>query len=132
MNFYFKVLLVIIACFNVSFLSAQLEICEISNDGTVEIVNTSDNAVDVSNYWLCNRPAYSRFNTLNIECGQLNVAAGESLTVSGFSLNSAGDELGIYTNSSFGSASGLLDYVIWGDRQGCTRDTVAVAAGLWT
>ena len=132
MNFYFKVLLVIIACFNVSFLSAQLEISEISNDGTVEIVNTSDNAVDVSNYWLCNRPAYSRFNTLNIECGQLNVAAGESLTVSGFSLNSAGDELGIYTNSSFGSASGLLDYVIWGDRQGGTRETVAVAAGLWT
>ena len=63
----------IIACFNVSFLSAQLEISEISNDGTVEIVNTSDNAVDVSNYWLCNRPAYSRFNTLNIELSLIHI-----------------------------------------------------------
>ncbi len=109
-----------------------LEINEISSDGSIEIINTSDDVLDISNYWLCNRPAYSRFNTVTIECGDLNLEPGESVTVSGFTVESTGDELGIYVNSSFGSASGLVDYVIWGERSGGTREDVAVAAGLWT
>ena len=104
----------------------------ISSDGSIEIINTSDDVLDISNYWLCNRPAYSRFNTVTIECGDLNLEPGESVTVSGFTVESTGDELGIYVNSSFGSASGLVDYVIWGERSGGTREDVAVAAGLWT
>ncbi len=132
MKYYLKVLFVVIAYFNISILSGQIEISEIASDGTVEIINSGANTVDVSNYWLCNRPAYTRMSNLTTECGNLSLAAGESVTVSGFNLDAAGDELGVYSNSSFGSSSGLEDYVIWGNRSGGTRETVAVAAGLWT
>ena len=67
-----------------------------------------------------------------MECGNLIVEEGETVVVSGFNLRNNGDELGLYTSSSFGSASALQDYVIWGSRSGSTRESVAVSAGLWT
>ncbi len=132
MIFYFRTILVFLACFYVSVLSSQIEISEITADGTVELYNFSDTTLDISNYWLCNRPAYDRLSTLDIECGALNLASGESVTLSGFNLDGAGDELGVYLNSNFGSVSGMVDYVIWGNRTGGTREAVAVAAGLWS
>ena len=121
-----------IAFFNISFLNSQIEISEISDNEEIELINTGAVTIDVSNFWLCNRPAYSQLSNLTLECGQLNLAPGETVTVSGFAIDNAGDELGVYTNSSFGSPTGLLDYVIFGNRQGASRESVAVAAGLWS
>ncbi len=67
-----------------------------------------------------------------MECGNLILEEGETVVVSGFNLRNNGDELGLYISSSFGSASALQDYVIWGSRSGSTRESVAVSAGLWT
>ena len=132
MKLYLKILFLMITLGGASSLSGQIEISEISSNGTVELINTSSNTVNVSNYWLCNRPSYTQLSNLMLECGQLNLAPGETVTVSGFGLSANGDELGVYTNSSFGSAASLDDYVIWGNRAGSTREAVAVAAGLWT
>ena len=96
------------------------------------IRDRSTSTVDISNFYLCSRPSYIQLNNLTVECGQLNLAPGASVTVSGFSINNAGDELGVYNNSTFGSPAGLFDYVIFGNRQGPSRETVAVSAGLWT
>jgi len=131
MDLFFKQLLVMAFVLLSQFGYSQIQIVEISDNGYVEMINSGSSTVDVSDYWLCNRPAYDRFSSLTLECGQLNLAPGASLTLSGFGLSSAGDELGIYINSSFGSSAALDDYVIWGNRGGSTREGVAVAAGLW-
>ncbi len=132
MKFYYRFLLILAALLSAHYLVGQIQISEIADDGTVELVNSGGSTVDVSNYWLCNRPDYSRLSTLTLECGQLNLLAGESVTISGFNLSAAGDELGIYSSSNFGSATAITDYVIWGNRAGATRESVAAAAGLWT
>ena len=49
-----------------------------------------------------------------------------------FSLSFEGDELGVYSSGDFGDDQSILDYVIWGDRSGPTRESVAVSAGIWT
>jgi len=89
--------------------------------------------VDISTYWLCDRPGYERLSALTIECGSLALEAQESVTVSlastSISINPAGDEMGLYTSSSFANANDLIDYVIWGDRTGSTREPTAVEAG---
>ena len=115
-----------------SSLSGQIEISEISSDGFVELINTGNTTVDVSEWWLCDRPRYTRMTNLTLECGNLEIAPQQTVTVSGFNLNPLSDELGVYSNSNFGSVSGLEDYVIWGSRGGSTREAVAAAAGIWT
>ncbi len=110
----------------------QIQISEISDNSFIEVVNSGPSTIDVSNYWLCNRPIYQRLSALTVECGQLSLAPGASVTLSGFNLSASGDELGVYNSSSFGSASAIVDYVIWGNRGGSTRESVAVAAGLWS
>ncbi len=132
MRLFFKQLMAVAFLLLAQISYSQIQIVEISDDGYVEMINSGSSTVDVSNYWLCNRPAYDRFSSLTIECGQLNLAPGSTLTLSGFGLSSAGDELGIYVNSSFGSSAALDDYVIWGNRAGSTRESVAAAAGLWS
>ncbi len=132
MNSFCKLLMVFATLLFVHQSYGQIQISEISDNSYIEVVNSGTNTIDVSNYWLCNRPAYSRFNTLTVECGQLNLAPGASVTLSGFGLSNSGDELGIYINSNFGSVSAMADYVIYGNRGGSTREAVAVAAGLWS
>jgi len=127
-----KAWLIFLAIMSISSVQGQVVISEISGDGRIELMNTGTEAVDVSNYWLCNRPAYSTVVSRTLECGDLLIEGGETVTISGFNLNRAGDELGLYTNSNFGSSAGLIDYVIWGNRSGGTREAVAVSANLWT
>ena len=112
---------------------AQVEVSEISGSGSIELINNGTSAVDISNYWLCNRPAYSRLSTLDIECGSLDLEAGATVTINdpAFRLDGSGDELGVYLNSNFGSSASLIDYVIWGNRNGSTREALASSDGLW-
>ncbi len=115
-------------------IQAQVAINEITANGEVEIINTSDETIDISSYWLCDRPAYEQLRNLTISCGDLNLAAGASVTVvtSAITVNPAGDEMAIYSSSSFGSSSAIVDYVIWGNRSGSTRESTAAQANLWT
>ena len=105
---------------------------EVSNDGQVEIFNGTDEAIDVSNYWLCNFPTYTRLSNLTLECGSLMIQPGEYTVVSGFSAFNATDaELGLYRTNSFSSANAIVSYLEWGS-SGHQRAGVAISAGIWT
>ena len=65
-------------------LNAQVVINEIFPGGTVELLNTGTSTVDVSSYWLCDFPAYEQLSNSNIQCGELMLAAGETVTVDDF------------------------------------------------
>lgn len=88
---------------------------------TVTVTNLGD-AIQPAGFWLCNFPAYDQVNQ--------SVAAGASLTVSFTSLATDDGEVGIYSDSSFGSASSMMDYMQYGPGSH-TRAGVAVQAGVW-
>lgn len=105
---------------------------EVGANGWIEIINNTGQTVDVSNYWVCNRPAYAALSTLSIECGDLNLDPGEIVVVSGFDgLDVVDGELALYNTNSFGSATAIVSYMEWGTT-GNGRSALAVTAGLWT
>ncbi|MEL7162483.1 MAG: hypothetical protein AAFN92_17125, partial [Bacteroidota bacterium] len=109
----------------------EVIINEVAADGRIELFNGTDEAVDVSDYWLCNFPAYTRIGTLTVECGELLIQPGEVTVVSGFNGFDAVDaELGLYTTNSFGSSNAIISYLEWGST-GHRRSNVAIAAGVW-
>ncbi|MEM8906542.1 MAG: hypothetical protein AAGD05_01745, partial [Bacteroidota bacterium] len=113
-------------------LNAQVVINEVASPGTIELKNIGDSTVNVTNYWLCDFPSYQRIGNLNLQCGNLMMAPGDILVVDDFNVVSAADgEMGLYSNNSFGSSTGLESYVEWGsaDHQ---RSSLAVEAGVWT
>lgn len=97
----------------------------------VEIVNNGEGTVDLSGYFLCLGPGtYQRIGDLTVN-GNLQLAAGEYLSVS-YEMPNAEGGLGLYTNNSdFTDASTLADFVQWGTG-GTARENVAVAAEIWT
>ena len=114
------------------FLNAQIIINEILTNSEIELKNIGATMVDVTSFWFCNWPGYAQVGSANhtIVCGNLNMAPGSILVVSGFSLDYADSELGLYNSSAFSQASAMMDYVEWGST-GHQRSTVAVAAGIW-
>ena len=112
--------------------SQSLVITEIS-ENSVEILNQSGETIDLSTFWLCNRPGYDMIGSLDVTCGDLSLTPGSLVAVTPtFTLNGTGDELGLFTNNSFGDPNAIIDYVIWGDRSGSTRESTAVSGGIWT
>ena len=102
-------------------------------DGRVEFKNLGSSSIDISNYWVCNFPAYDRIGTLNIVCGgDYILDPNELVTVDlEFTIDSNDGEFGLYSTNDFGNASAILDYVEWGST-GHGRSGLAVTAGIWT
>jgi len=108
----------------------------------VELVNTGGTTVDLSSYWWCNRvngsPRYavvgssSTIDATLSTATSFTVAPGEILvlTLTDNFLPDINGELGLYSTSSFSSASSIEDYVLWGASG--ARDSVAELAGIWT
>lgn len=110
---------------------AQIIINEIdAGNNNVEILNIGASTVDVSGYFLCSFPTYNTLGSLTLVSGSTDLAPGEFLVVNGHSMSPQDDELGLYINGSFGSASSIIDYVEWGS-SGHARSSVAMAAGIW-
>lgn len=101
----------------------QADLFELRNDTTAEI--------DLSDFWLCANRSYRELSELSVDAGTLQLAAGASVTLSGFDFAEASD-LGIYASQSFSSADALRAYVKWGQSGSADRESVGVAAGLWT
>lgn len=96
----------------------------------VEIFNNSNAAVDLGSYWLCLGPGqYAQISDLVTE-GNVNLDAGEYLSVS-YEMPQGTGGLGLYSTNEFGSASAIVDFVQWG-AGGNARENVAVEANLWT
>ncbi len=115
----------------------QLEnviINEVGVDGRIELYNGTAAAVDVSNYWLCNFPAYSRIGdatSITVESGNLLMEPGEFLVLSGFGgFNATDAELGLYVTNNFGDAASLISYLEYGSA-GHRRAGLAIVNGIW-
>ncbi|MFT7121814.1 MAG: hypothetical protein ACJAZ9_002002, partial [Neolewinella sp.] len=108
---------------------------EVGQDGRIEIYNGSNAAVNVSDYWLCDFPAYKRIGDateITVESGNLMMQPGDFLVVSGFSpFDPLDGEMGLYSSSSFGSAAAMVSYLEYGSA-GHTRSGLAISNGFWT
>ena len=131
--FFLAPIFTLMLLFFTSLLPAQIVITEVSASGEVEIKNLGAANVNIGTYWLCNFPAYDLISDLTVTCGSVVLEPGKVLVVKGknVGVNPADGEMGIYTNSSFGSAAGLIDYVEWG-KAGHRRATLAIANGIWS
>ncbi|MTB52537.1 T9SS type A sorting domain-containing protein [Lewinella sp. W8] len=104
---------------------------EVTATGQVELFNGTDAAIDVSDYWLCNRPTYQQLSQMTVECGSLMIQPGEYLVVSGFTgFNAVDAELGLYTTNEFSNSDAIVSYLEWGSA-GHGRSATAIAAGIW-
>jgi len=97
----------------------------------VEIFNNGQVTVDLEGYFLCLGPGrYRPVRELERE-GNLQLEAGEYLTLEYNMPNEEGG-LGLYRNNAgFGNADNIVDFVQWG-AAGSPRENVAVEAQLWT
>jgi hypothetical protein len=110
---------------------ADVRINEIhEGDQWVELLNTGDAEVDVSDLWLCVRPEYSQVSDLNVLAGTTTVPAGGYVVVEWSAIQSGTGEVGLYETDAFADANAMLDYVQYG-AAGQGRASVAVAAELW-
>ncbi len=109
----------------------------------VVITNFGSETIDLSGYWLCQRPSYAAIPSVELAPGEfLSIDLGGdvffpipgsktiegSLNVGG--LNPTSGELALYSSNSFGSAEAIVSYVEWGTA-GHGRSSVAVQAGIW-
>ena len=112
-------------------LNAQVVISEVFSGGSFELRNTGNSTANISNYWICDFPDYRRIDQLTIECGSLNLGAGEEVVLTAPGLHETNDsELGLYTRNNFGDATALVSYVEWGS-SGHQRSGLAIGRGLW-
>ena len=101
-----------------------------SND-LIELKNFGSESVDVSTWWFCSLFAYAPISDLSIVSGSLNIPPGGILAVSGFNMNNAAADLGLYETNNFMSSAAMHDFVQWGTA-GNGRESVAVGKGIWT
>ncbi|NER13442.1 hypothetical protein GWK08_08345 [Leptobacterium flavescens] len=106
-------------------------------DDQIELYNSGDTPVDLTDYWLCFGPgAYFRIGDpamTDIISGNISLAPGEFLVVSAVNLDApdAAGAIGLYINdSNFADSSTIRDFVQWG-AAGNARESVAVDAGIW-
>ena len=113
----------------------------------VTLKNYGSESVDISGYWLCQRPEYDQLGesgSIGIVSGDLVLDPMEEVIVNVSPAGQSGGftaivdlpengELGLFANSSFGSTdpSILLDFVSWGGVTSPTRANQAVEAGRW-
>ncbi len=120
----------------------QMTITEVGLlEDQLELVNTGATTIDMSTWWWCNRvngsPFYSAVNASTIEASLstttslASVAPGDIVVfnLSSTILRDPNGELGLYNTNSFGSASAIEDYVLWGANG--IRDLTAQTAGIW-
>ncbi len=97
------------------------------------LTNFGAESIDVSSYRLCSEFRYTQNLTgLTLVDGELDIASGGSLTLSGFELTDAGADIGIYLpEGGFGSPEAMVDFFQWGSA-GNGRESVAVSKGIWS
>ncbi len=112
--------------------NAQIIISEIKLDsGWVELYNTTDSAINVSSWQLCDRPSYSAISSLTVISGSTTIPAQSYLVVAWSAIDATIGELGLYISAPFSSSANIRDYVQYGGIASPSRATVAVAAGVW-
>ena len=125
--------LLCLGLFAFSSANAQVIISEVYDDNSFELSNTGSDTVDLSTYWICNFPNYKQLNAITIECGNLNLAAGEKVVLSDDNLfGTVEGELGLYSSDTggFGNIDNIMSYLEWGSTNH-QRSGIATTKGIW-
>lgn len=117
----------------------DIRITEISEEEQwVEIKNTADGAVDVSDGFLCANIRYAQvgpdltvFEFDPDGNSDLTLAAGEYLALEWSQVDPDNGDVAFYSQSGFTNPDNIVDYLRWGS-SGADREDVAVDAGIWT
>src|SRR5688572_12856690 len=91
-----------------------------SGNDKFELINTSSQTIDISQWWLCARFGYVQLgNASQIEVlqGNLNMPPGSTIKMRliFFDLHNTHSDFGIFTDSNFGSTSSMMDFIQYGD-----------------
>jgi len=126
-------IIVLILMFGASDLTAQIRILRVDpSKDVVTIKNFGASTVDISSYRLCALFAYTtNLTSLVLESGSLSIDAGEKVVLSGFSLNDAASDFGLYLDGNFTASASMVDFAQWGSG-GNGRESVAVSKGIWS
>lgn len=133
-NYTFKVsIIAICAMFFTSNFFAQENVRILRVDPTtnsVTLKNFGDATATISGYWFCVVPAYSQVSSMT---SVATLAPDEEVDIaSTVNLVASSGEFGLYSASGFSNANNMLDFLQWGTgSSGSSRESVAVAAGLW-
>jgi len=110
------------------------------DDGFVSVTNVGGESGNLEGWQLCQRPAYFGIGSVEVAAGEtVHFTTGDSGNLTGQVIDSGGrfstlnadnGEIGLYVDSSFGSAASIRSYVEWGSA-GHGRSSVAVEAGIW-
>ncbi|MTE26163.1 T9SS type A sorting domain-containing protein [Winogradskyella ouciana] len=97
---------------------------------SVTLKNYGDATATISGYWFCVVPAYSQVSGMT---SVTTLAPDEEVDIaSTVNLVASSGEFGLYSASGFSNANNMLDFLQWGTgSSGSSRESVAVAAGLW-
>ncbi|MCZ6681194.1 MAG: T9SS type A sorting domain-containing protein [Candidatus Poribacteria bacterium] len=110
---------------------AQVMLTEVDyHNDVIEIVNMGASTVDISNWVLCSLFTYPSISSLTVVEGSTNLEPGGIVVLSGFALNDAGADLGLYDSRNFTSPAAMQSFVQWGSG-GNGRESVAVQKGIW-
>ncbi len=111
------------------------------DDPRVALTNLGAEPIELSGWFLCNRPSYAELPERTLAPGQRLVVhlgtAGEDtdreVFLERFSApgRDAG-ELALYRDGRFARAESMVDFVQWGGPGGPSRADVASDAGIWT
>ena len=123
-------LFLVLSLFCFTNLTAQVRILKLDPaTNSVTLKNFGSSNAPISGYWFCVRPAYAQLSNMttvtSLDPGEeLNIASSINFPV-------ASGEFALYNSSSFGSSAAIIDFLQWGTGAANSRESVAVAAGLW-
>ena len=108
------------------------------SDGVIVLKNLGETSVDLSGWFICQRPSYWGLPSITLEPDselRLHAGAGTDTGTDAYANGAMGllsgnrGEIGLYSSSSFGSADAIVSFVAWNGRNG--RTAVARDAGVW-
>ena len=100
----------------------------------VELINRGAEPVDITGWLWCARFSYPSISAADILSGNpdLTLDPGEVIALSiSIDLNDTSSDLGLYTQSPFGTAANMVDFVQWGTPVDVGRSDVARDKNIW-
>lgn len=105
-----------------------------TQDQWVEIYNPNTVNVDITDWFLCNRPAYGKIGTaaVTLLSGALNMPPNSFTVLEWGGIGMGIAEMGLYRINQYTNPSAMEDYVQYNGILSPSRAGIAVNAGVWS
>jgi len=105
-----------------------------TQDQWVEIYNPNAVNVDITDWFLCNRPAYGKIGTgaVTLLSGALDMPAGSYTVLEWGGIGSGVAEMGLYRTNAYNNPTAMEDYLQYNGILSPSRASTAVSAGVWS